>query len=173
MIVNRHLQTNIADIYAIGDCAEQHEAIGNRRAIEAVWYTGRMMGETVAQTICDAPMPYNPGHWFNSAKFLDIEYQTYGWVFAQPKENETHFYWEHPNGKKCISVAYNTATREFLGINTFGIRMRHHFFDTVLTEKQSIDYVMANLAAANFDPEFYTRYEADIKAAFNHQLQTA
>ena len=171
--VNRHLQTNIADIYAIGDCAEQHEAIGNRRAIEAVWYTGRMMGETVAQTICGAPMPYNPGHWFNSAKFLDIEYQTYGWVFAQPKDNETHFYWEHPNGKKCISVAYNTATREFLGINTFGIRMRHHFFDTVLTEKQSIDHVMANLAAANFDPEFYTRYEADIKAAFNHQLQTA
>ena len=38
--VNRMLETNITDVYAIGDCAEQHEAIGNRRPIEAVWYTG-------------------------------------------------------------------------------------------------------------------------------------
>ena len=38
-----------------------------------------------------------PGVWFNSAKFFDIEYQTYGWVWAQPKENEgAVLYWEHP-----------------------------------------------------------------------------
>jgi NAD(P)H-nitrite reductase large subunit len=79
--VNRFLETNISDIYAIGDCAEQHESIGQRRNIEAVWYTGRMMGETLAQTICGNKTEYKPGHWFNSAKFLDIEYQTYGWVF--------------------------------------------------------------------------------------------
>jgi len=29
--VNRFLETNIKDIYAIGDCAEQHKAIGQRR----------------------------------------------------------------------------------------------------------------------------------------------
>ena len=52
----------------------------HRRPIEAVWYTGRMMGETLAQTICGNRIAYNPGHWFNSAKFFDIEYQTYGWV---------------------------------------------------------------------------------------------
>jgi pyruvate/2-oxoglutarate dehydrogenase complex dihydrolipoamide dehydrogenase (E3) component len=38
------LETNIKDIYAIGDCAEQKQAIDERRPIEAVWYTGRMMG---------------------------------------------------------------------------------------------------------------------------------
>ena len=86
--VNRFLETNISNIYAIGDCAEQHVAIGSRRPIEAVWYTGRMMGETVAQTICGNRLEYKPGHWFNSAKFMDIEYQTYGWVWAQPKEHE-------------------------------------------------------------------------------------
>jgi NADPH-dependent 2,4-dienoyl-CoA reductase/sulfur reductase-like enzyme len=46
--VNRFLETNAPNIYAIGDCAEQHDPIGNRKPIEAVWYTGRMMGETVA-----------------------------------------------------------------------------------------------------------------------------
>ena len=80
--VNRFLETNIKDLYASGDCAEQREPVNHRKPIEAVWYTGRMMGETVAQTICGTKMAYKPGHWFNAAKFFDIEYQTYGWVFA-------------------------------------------------------------------------------------------
>lgn len=173
--VNRHLETNIKDIYAIGDCAEQHEAIGNRRPIEAVWYTGRMMGETLAQTICGNPLEYKPGHWFNSAKFLDIEYQTYGWVFSErsKQDNETHFHWKHEDDTKCITVAYDKNTNKFLGINTFGIRMRHETFDTWLTEERDVDYVINHLSEANFDPEFYSRFEKDILSAYNKTLQTA
>ena len=52
ILVNRFLETNIPNVYAIGDCAEQKEPVGERKAIEAVWYTGRMMGETLAQSIC-------------------------------------------------------------------------------------------------------------------------
>ncbi len=170
--VNRFLETNIKDVYAIGDCAEQHEGIDQRRPIEAVWYTGRMMGETVAQTICDNRIEYKPGHWFNSAKFMDIEYQTYGWVWAQPKENEARFYWEHEDGKKCIHINYDKNTREFIGINNFGIRMRHEFFDKALTEKQSVDYVLEHLADANFDPEFYTLHEFEIVSKFNQENNT-
>lgn len=173
--VNRLLETNIPDIYSIGDCAEQHEAIGNRRPIEAVWYTGRMMGETLAQTICGNPTEYKPGHWFNSAKFLDIEYQTYGWVFGERgrPEYEKHFHWRHEDDTKCITVAYDKNTNEFLGINTFGIRMRHEVFDKWLTEKRDVDFVMNHLTEANFDPEFYSRFENDILKAYNNQLQTA
>ncbi|MEL0454904.1 FAD/NAD(P)-binding oxidoreductase [Flavobacteriaceae bacterium SZ-1-7] len=171
--VNRSLETNIKDIYAIGDCAEQLEPIGQRRNIEAVWYTGRMMGETVAQTICGNRTPYNPGHWFNSAKFFDIEYQTYGWVFNKPGENETHFHWKHEDDTKCITVAFNKNTNEFLGINTFGIRMRHEVFDRWLTEKRDMDYVMQHLSEANFDPEFYRTYESDMLSVYKNQLQTA
>lgn len=173
--VNRFLETNIPDVYAIGDCAEQHEAIGNRRPIEAVWYTGRMMGEVLAQTICGNKMAYNPGHWFNSAKFLDIEYQTYGWVFGERgrPDYETHFHWKHKDDTKCITVAYHKDTNEFLGINTFGIRMRHKVFDRWLTEKRDVDYVMHHLSEANFDPEFYSKFENDILQTYTNQLQTA
>jgi NAD(P)H-nitrite reductase large subunit len=172
--VNRFLETNITDVYAIGDCAEQHEAIGNRRPIEAVWYTGRMMGETLAQTICGNRIPYNPGHWFNSAKFLDIEYQTYGWVFGDRTrpDYEKQFHWKHDDDTKCITVAFHKDTNVFLGINTFGIRMRHETFDTWLTEQRDIDYVMNHLSEANFDPEFYKRFEDDILKAYSNQLQT-
>ncbi|NAY92098.1 FAD-dependent oxidoreductase [Muricauda sp. JGD-17] len=167
--VNRFLETNVEDVYAIGDCAEQHQAIGNRRPIEAVWYTGRMMGETVAQTICGNKIEYRPGHWFNSAKFLDIEYQTYGWVFSErsKKEYEKHFHWRHATEKVCITVAFDKDSRAFLGINTFGIRMRHEVFDRWLTEKKDVDYVVEHLIDANFDPEFYKNYEAEIADKFN------
>ncbi len=173
--VNRFLETNIPDIYGIGDCAEQHEPIGQRRPIEAVWYTGRMMGETVAQTICGNRIEYKPGHWFNSAKFLDIEYQTYGWVFSDKskKPNEAHFHWRHPRELVCITMAYDSKTRKFLGINTFGIRMRHEIFDRWLTDGQSIDHVMEFLKDANFDPEFYAQYEGAIVARYNAELGTS
>jgi len=173
VLVNRLLETNTKDIYAIGDCAEQREAIGQRRPIEAVWYTGRMMGETLAQTICGNPTEYKPGHWFNSAKFLDIEYQTYGWVFSKPRENEAHFHWKHEDDTKCITVCYDTTNNKFLGINTFGIRMRHDIFDRWLTEQRDIDYVIDNLLDANFDPEFFKHFETDIISAYKNRLQTA
>jgi NADPH-dependent 2,4-dienoyl-CoA reductase/sulfur reductase-like enzyme len=162
ILVNRKLETNVPDVYAIGDCAEQREAIGNRPPIEAVWYTGRMMGETLAQTLCGNPMEYKPGHWFNSAKFFDIEYQTYGWVFNEPRPGHADFYWEHPDGKKCIHIHYEKASRIFKGINTFGIRMRHEVFDRWLSNGATVDEVIQNLKLANFDPEFYERYEDEI-----------
>jgi NAD(P)H-nitrite reductase large subunit len=174
ILVNRFLETNITDVYAIGDCAEQHETIGQRRNIEAVWYTGRMMGEALAPTICGNKIAYNPGHWFNSAKFLDIEYQTYGWVFSErgKLEHEKYFQWQHPKENICITISYDKNTNQFLGINTFGIRMRHEIFDKWLTEKKPIAHVLEFLSDANFDPEFYKLYEAEILAKFNQENNT-
>lgn len=172
--VNRFLETNIKDIYAIGDCAEQHQGIGNRRPIEAVWYTGRMMGETLAQTICGNKLEYKPGHWFNSAKFLDVEYQTYGWVFSErnKQDYEAHFHWRHATENICITVAYHKDTKVFLGINTFGIRMRHEVFNKWLTQKKDIEFVLQHLKDANFDPEFYKQYETQILSRYNAEFNT-
>lgn len=169
VIVNRFLKSSIKDIYAIGDCAEQQEGIGKRRPIEAVWYTGRMMGETLAQTLCGQPKQYKPGHWFNSAKFLDVEYQTYGWVFSEKnkQESEEHFHWRHPADKICITIAFHKDTHQFLGINTFGIRMRHEILDQWLSEEHRVDEVMECLRDANFDPEFFRAYEEVIIAKYN------
>ena len=101
VLVNEFLETNIPDVYSAGDCAQRRVPIKNRRPIEAVWYTGRMMAESLAKTLTGEKTSYDPGWWFNSAKFFDIEYQTYGHVWAKLKENEQEFYWEHSSGKKC------------------------------------------------------------------------
>lgn len=169
VIVNEFLQTNVPDVYAIGDCVERSYDLPGRKNIEQVWYTGRMMGEVVAQTICDKPSKYEPGPWFNSAKFFDIEYQTYGNVGNTLAEDEADFYWEHSSGLKCMHFVWNKNNREFIGINSFGIRLRHECFDRWLREKQSIDFVMEHLHEANFDPEFFTRHEKEIIISFQEK----
>ena len=173
ILVDEFLQTNIKDVYAIGDCVQVREPLSHRKPIEAVWYAGRMMGETLAQTLTGNTIKYKPGNWFNSAKFFDIEYQTYGNVSAKPGDNEMHFHWQHKDNTKATTIAFDADSNKFLGINTFGIRMRHSVFDQWLNENRKIDHVLANLKQANFDPEFYTRYEKDIFKSFKENLQKA
>lgn len=162
ILVDEYLRTNYENIFAIGDCAQHRKPIGDRAPIEAVWYSARMLGETVAQTICGNPFPYSPGPWFNSAKFFDIEFQTYGRVYPQPGEHEGQLHWEHPDATKAISMAFDLQSQKFLGINSYGIRMRHEIFDRWLREERSLDYVLKHLREANFDPEFYKRHEKQI-----------
>jgi len=173
ILVNRFLETNMPDVYALGDCAEQREAIGRRRPLEQVWYTGKFMGEVLAKTLTGNRTAYKPGHWFNSAKFFDIEYQTYGWVLSKLRENEDNFYWEDESGKICLKVVYDKSTKEFIGLNIFGIRLRHELLDRWLTEKKDVNYVMEHLKDANFDPEFYKTYEEEIIEKFNLENGTS
>ncbi len=170
VLVDPYLRTNFKDIYAIGDCAQFKQPLPNRRPIEQVWYTGRMHGETVARTIMGKDTTYKPGIWFNSAKFFDIEYQTYGHVWNQLKSNEQQFYWEHPDNKKCIKFVFDKESHQLLGVNTFGIRLRHQILDRWMQDKRDIYYVLKNLSRANFDPEFYSKHEQAIIASFNRQF---
>ncbi len=167
ILVNEYLETDAPDVYAIGDCAERKSPLPGRAPIEQVWYTGRMMGETAAKTITGTKTEYLPGHWFNSAKFFDIEYQTYGRVWNILRDNEIEFYWEHESGKIAMHFVFDKESKKFLGINTFGIRLRHETFDRWLNAEASIYTVLENLREANFDPEFFKRYEEEIINQFN------
>ena len=77
------------------------------------------------------------------------------------------FHWRHTAEKVCITVAFHKETELFLGINTFGIRMRHEIFDRWLTEERDMNYVMEHLSDANFDPEFYKQYEKEVVFKYN------
>ncbi len=170
ILVNEFLETNQPNVYALGDCAQFKTAPKGRRNIEQVWYTGRMMGEVLAKTLTGSKTEYKPGNWFNSAKFFDIEYQTYGTVTANLEEGHSQFYWEHNNGKIGIKFVFDSDSRRFIGINTFGVRMRHELFDKWLTQGQSIDFIMEHLEDANFDPELYKSYGTEILKSYNSEF---
>ncbi len=169
ILTDEYLQTSAADIYAIGDCVQVRDPAPGRKSIEAVWYAGRMMGETLAQTICGTPTAYRPGPWFNSAKFFDVEYQTYGYVPAETKVGLSVFTWRHPEEYILLHFTFDQDTRTFRGVNAFGMRLRHELMDQWLREKRSIDYVLEHLRTANFDPELYKSYEEMIIRSFNEQ----
>ncbi len=168
--VNEFFETNQKDVYAIGDCAEFHQApAADRKNIEQVWYTGRMHGETVAQTICGNKTAYQPGMWFNSAKFLDIEYQVYGQVATTTSDDDEIFYWEHPEGEKSIRLIFYKHNSALKGINLMGIRYRHEQVERMVRDKWEMKKVFSNLKKANFDPEFFKRYEHELVKMYNQR----
>ena len=172
ILVNEYLQTETPHIHAIGDCAELKHPTHGRKAIEAVWYTGKMMGQTLASTLTGNPVTYDPGHSFNSAKFFDIEYQTYGTVHSRLQENESDFYWQHPTEELAIHFVFEKDTGKFLGVNSFGIRLRHEAFDHWLKKGAHIEKVLSQMRNANFDPEFYRTHEGAIIEKFNRSFGT-
>jgi NADH oxidase (H2O2-forming) len=170
ILVDKYLQTNIEDIYAIGDCAQLKEPPEGRRLIEAVWYVGKYMGKTVAHSICKSPTSYEPGIWYNSAKFLDIEYQVYGYVPNQFTDKDGTIYWEHKDGKKSIRLVYDKDSLQIRGFNLMGIRFRHNVCDKLIAEKWPLKKVVAQLNALNFDPEFFSHYEKEIVKIHNEMF---
>jgi NADPH-dependent 2,4-dienoyl-CoA reductase/sulfur reductase-like enzyme len=171
ILVNNYLETSVPDVYAIGDCAELETPQSGRRAIEAIWYTGKIMGETVAYNITGRRVAYDPGIWFNSAKFLDIEYQVYGDIRAALPDEQAALYWEHPDGKKSVRIHFDKKTQAVAGFHLMGIRYRHEVCERWIQEKTNVETVLQHLGLANFDPEFFGTYEPDIAGLYNQQFQ--
>lgn len=174
IVVDGFFRTNIQDVFSIGDCAEFKEApAADRKNIEQVWYTGRMHGETLAHNLtASKQVVYKPGIWFNSAKFLDIEYQTYGHVPPIWSDETDSFYWEDKSGKVCIRFLYSKSNKNIVGVNAFGWRLRHAFFDKAISEAWTIEKVLGLLIQASFNPEFFKPYHKNALAKYNKEAGT-
>lgn len=169
ILVNHRLETNIPNIYAAGDCAEFNDAAEDDPPIEPLWYTGKMQGTALAKILCGGNNQYERGIWFNSAKFFDIEYHTYGRVPAQLPEDQDTFYWEHESGRKCLRINFTKDGRVVTGVNSFAMRLRHVVFERWLQENKTIEYVLENFGEAMFDPEFEGQHHQEILDYYNHQ----
>ncbi|MEO5909541.1 MAG: FAD/NAD(P)-binding oxidoreductase [Pelobium sp.] len=167
VLVNEFLETNIPDVYSIGDCAQFINPKENHPPVEQLWYTGKMQGKALARTICGNKTEYDRGIWFNSAKFLDIEYQTYGLMFKTPFEDEDTFYWENPNGKISMRANFSKTDGSIRGFNFFGIRFRQVIADDWIRSKQQISICISNLNKGFFDAEFYKNHHQQIVESFN------
>lgn len=170
ILVNEYLETNIPDVYSAGDCAEiksNNPNDGNK--VEQLWYTGKMQAEALAETLLGNRTKYDRGVIFNSAKFLDVEYQTYGSVLSKLREDEFSFYWEAKDYKRCFRIVYRKTDRTVAGVNLLGIRMRHQVWERWIKNRKTIEYVLEHLEETNFDPELYEKYEKEIIEKFNDE----
>ena len=169
IVVDGQLRTNIDGVYAVGDCAELAEPKPGRRAVEAVWYTGRMMGEVAARNICGSSVEYDPGIWFNSAKFMDIEYQVYGAVSPQLSDGHKALFWKDDGNKHSIRIVYEASSKSVVGFNLLGIRFRHEVCEKWLKDQSHVEEVLENLSMADFNPEFFKSYEGALVDIYNKQ----
>ncbi|MEC8423124.1 MAG: FAD-dependent oxidoreductase, partial [Myxococcota bacterium] len=163
ILVDEQLRTSATDVFAVGDCAEVVTAEGDA-FIQQAWYTGKAQGELVAGNVLGGNARYLRGIWFNSAKFLDIEYQTYGRVPNQPDGEHGHLYWEHPGGRKSMRLVHRDGT--FVGANVMGMRLRHRVCEAWIKEACPVEHVVEHLHQAMFDPELEATPLPAIRRAF-------
>lgn len=167
ILANRYFETNIDDIYAAGDCVEFTDAEEGDPAIEQLWYTGRMQGEALARILCGDRKKYDRGIWFNSAKFFNIEYQTYGRIPPSQPEDQQTFYWEHEEGQKCLRINYRQTDRSITGINVFGIRLRQRVCEQWIEERKTLEHALEHMGEAIFNSEFGEHDESTIIKHYN------
>lgn len=167
ILVNEYLETSVKDIYAIGDCAELRNPAPGRRGIEAVWYTGKLMGPVIAKTLTGTETVYEQHPWFNSAKFMDMEYQVYGTVMNKVQAGERHLFWKHPEENKAIRINFDAEQGNVLGFNLMGIRFRQDVCLDWIERKVHVEEVLSELHRANFDPEFFKKHEGELIRTYN------
>ncbi len=172
VLISQFFETSIEDVYAAGDCAEFRTHAEGQVAVEQLWYTGRMQGEALAKILCGERTPYDRGIWFNSAKFFDIEYQTYGIVPSNIDAPFSSFYWEDNDGKKCLRIVFRNDGKAVTGFNLLGIRFRQEVCEQWIRENKTVEFVMEHLPTANFDPEFYKQHEEEMIRKFNAEHGT-
>ena len=168
ILVDRSFRTSQSDIYAAGDCAEIIIPDGERNMIQQVWYTGKKQGAVAGAAMAGEDVIYEAGTWYNSAKFFDLEYQTYGMILNTAQPGEKHLFWEHPNHKHAVRIVYTDA-----GISAFnfmGLRALHRVCERWIEEKRPVTYVLDHLEEANFDPEFFKHHETDIVRSLKEQM---
>jgi len=164
ILVDRTLRTGVEHVFACGDCAEIQTPGDGRNLIQQVWYTGRMQGEVCAANVLGDHVEYDPGIWFNSAKFFDLEYQTYGTVpsAARPDADLTHHVWRR--GRRLIRVVCD-ADDAVVGFNLLGVRFRHRVCEDWIARRTPRRTVLAELKKASFDAELSPGYRRAAVAA--------
>lgn len=166
VLVNDYLESNIKDIYAAGDCAQFKSPKKNHPPIEQLWYTGKMQAEILAKNICGEKVKYDRGIWFNSAKFFDLEYQTYGEVNPILNEATQTFYWQHPVKNIAMRINFKKENNAVIGFNFLGMRYKHLVAEEFIKNQISIAEVVNKLNVGKFDPEFSENYYPIIKKSF-------
>lgn len=184
VLVDRWQRTNIPNVYAAGDCAQLRNPDGSPGRPEQLWYTGRMQAEAAAncigwqlergvpfEEIPNKAAPYERGIWFNSAKFFNVEYQTYGFVPGKLEAERTHA-WTSPDQKKLVRLVWDESGA-VTGMNFFGMRFSHPTCEQWLRDKRSAEYITEHLSEACFDPEFYRPDYQGFQASFRERFDVA
>ncbi|MCK5125598.1 MAG: FAD-dependent oxidoreductase [candidate division Zixibacteria bacterium] len=161
IVVGDHLETNLPNIWAAGDCTSVVWFNGIRRP-EQLWYTSRDQGRIVGLNMSGDKRVYKRSTFYNSAKLFDIEYTTAGYVNFN-FEGEQNWYHREPDTNRTTRITY-LPDGSVTGFNMLGRRWDHRILVDWVDEKRQLDWVLQNLHIANFDEEFFPSFKIDTQA---------
>lgn len=150
--VNRAFETSLEGVYGAGDCAEIALGPGHPPLVETIWYSARRQGRLAALSMLGDPVRYEPPVFFNSAKFIGIEFTTVGQLQDLPPGSRTLY--RRLEGKNISQRIAYAESGQVLGFNMLGSRWDHTLLIRWIQERRSIEFVRQNLHKAQFDVEF-------------------
>jgi NADPH-dependent 2,4-dienoyl-CoA reductase/sulfur reductase-like enzyme len=148
--VDASQRTNVEGVYAAGDCAAVRWFDGSVRP-EQLFYTSRDQGRIAARAILGDDIGYHRGIWYNSAKLMDIEYTTVGYVNMK-LQGEQNCYLEE-QGSVRSTMRFVVVGEQVVGFNALGRRWDHSVILRWIEEKRSLSWAVAHLQDASFDTE--------------------
>ena len=151
VLVDEALRSSVDGVFAAGDCAQLRRPPPHVRAVEPIWYTARLQGATAGLGLAGRPRTYDPGVFFNSAKFFDLEHQVYGLTGYPRPPGASDVEWA--DGRRSLRVRLGGDGR-VRGVSALGVRLRQEVCTRWIQEGWTLDAVRAGLGAAHFDPEF-------------------
>lgn len=164
--VDAALRTGVEGIWACGDCAELCPTPDAPGQVEQLWYTARAQGEICGQNAVDGgARPYVRGLPFNSAKFFDLEWHTYGEVepgAGRPEPVEDRVYEDAARGRL---LRLSVRGGRLVGVNALGLRQRQAVWTRLIEAGAPPERAIEALDAAAFDPNWTPRLAREVAAA--------
>lgn len=151
ILVDRSFATSLPNVWAAGDCVEIDTEQGEN-IVEHIWYSAKRHGRLAGQSMLGDDIDYEQPIFYNSAKFLDIEYTTVGEVTTAP-EGTPSLYRKMPGEEISQRIVFNDD-EEVIGFNMLGSRWDHRILTEWIRERRSVDWVRDHLSDAQFDVEF-------------------
>ncbi|MCY3763055.1 MAG: NAD(P)/FAD-dependent oxidoreductase [Gemmatimonadetes bacterium] len=150
IVVDAGLGASAPGVYAAGDCAAVAWFDGSRRP-EQLWYTSRAQGRIAGAAMLGDTVVYERGTFYNSAKFMDVEYTTAGLVNFNLEGEKNWFHEETGPVRSTTRIVLQND--RVVGFNMLGRRWDHTFLVRWIEERRDLSYVLSHLREALYDPE--------------------
>ncbi|MCK4670727.1 MAG: NAD(P)/FAD-dependent oxidoreductase [Nanoarchaeota archaeon] len=158
ILVNDHLQTNHANIFAAGDCVQFKNPALLQYEDRRSWFPAAKMGETAGQNILEENIAFKPGVYSSFTQLFGIPYAFIGNFNPKVSLKERKEY-------RLIHLGCKTGIKHkaivlkngrIVGASFFGERTNADLFKKMIDKEMNIDLFAKRL----FDPMF------DLKSLF-------
>jgi NADPH-dependent 2,4-dienoyl-CoA reductase/sulfur reductase-like enzyme len=179
-LVNKHQETNIKDVYAIGDCATVYDNALDGPSYIALATNAVRSGIIAAHNACGGDLESAGVQGSNGICIYDLKMVSTGLSYAKARQfgiNAAFTDYEDfqkpefiktENPKVKLRIVYNADTRVIIGAqmaSTYDMSMGIHMFSLAIQEKVTIDKLA--LADIFFLPHFNKPYNYITMAALS------